>query len=331
MAQVDLKNCIITIEEGGASVAGAVNHAADPGTVSDAAVGAISLSVASVVAYSLLAGGTFTVTGDETTYTALNDITGTSGTVNISPPLQAAITGGTGTISIAAGYPIGAQKMLIDDGGSGAVPDITEGTTFTIEGSDIIYIVDEVDATTNTSRISFHPPLDVAVANDAEILFYQFGQSLEVTIGEGNLTYEESRPVEFTLNRGVIDTVKLADEEPMAVSLEFTWEFIRHLGAPTAFSASATTTATTGATVEDALKQQGPCVGWRSVSPDPCEPYCVNIRISNDPGCGSTGLNEEILLPMFFYESLSHDLSAGTVSVSGRCKAKAASIARNVA
>lgn len=142
-------------------------------------------------------------------------------------------------------------------------------------------------------------------------------QSLEIKIGEGTLTYDETRNMEYTLDRGLLDTVREGDEAPMDVRFDFTWEFLKAVS-------------TTGAgtpTVEDALKQRGEAAGWVSSSADPCEPYCVDVEIDYVPPCGGE-LSEIITLPDFRYESLAHDISAGTVSVTGKCNATQAAIVR---
>ena len=54
--------------------------------------------------------------------------------------------------------------------------------------------------------------------------------SLSIKIGEGNLTYSEKRGVEFTRDRGILDTVRGADDEPLDVSMDATWEWISSVG-----------------------------------------------------------------------------------------------------
>ncbi len=137
---------------------------------------------------------------------------------------------------------------------------------------------------------------------------------VEVKIGDGNLTYSESRPVEFTLNRGVLDTVKLADEEPLSVSMDATWEYL---------------TASTGGTptVEDVMKRRGEAAAWVSTSDDPCQPYCVDIEIHNAPGC--VGNDDEIItIEEFYFETVDHDLREGTLNFSGRANRKFATVRR---
>jgi len=135
-------------------------------------------------------------------------------------------------------------------------------------------------------------------------------QSLEVKIGEGNLTYDEKRNINYVLNRSVLDTVKEGDEEPMDVRFDFTWEFLKAVS-------------TTGAgtpTIEDVLKQRGEASAWVSSSSDPCEPFAVDVEVHYVPPCGGE-LDEVITLPDFRYTSLAHDLRAGTVAVTGQCNA----------
>jgi len=141
--------------------------------------------------------------------------------------------------------------------------------------------------------------------------------SITVKLGAGNLTYSEKKTIEYTLDRGALDEVREGDEVPMDVTLDFVWEYI------------AGTTGTAGIpTVEDALKNIGAAVDWVSSDSDTCRPFSVDLIVSYVPDCAS-GDNEVITLPDFRYESLDHDLRAGTVSVSGKCNAKEATVVRS--
>ena len=139
--------------------------------------------------------------------------------------------------------------------------------------------------------------------------------NISVKIGEGNLTYSEKRPVEFKLDKGVLDTVRTADEEPIDVSFDFTWEYI---------------TAATGAgvpTVEDALKRLSDASAWFNASSDACRPTCINISVDNNPTCA--GVQKEVLeIYEFYHETLDHDMDAGQVSCSGRANSQYATSVR---
>lgn len=139
--------------------------------------------------------------------------------------------------------------------------------------------------------------------------------SMDVVIGEGNVTYSEKRPIEFTLDRGIIDTVRLADEEPMDVSMDFTWEFL------------ASASGDSVPTFEEALKKTGLAVSWISSSTDPCQPYSVDLELLNNPVCGAED-SEIITIEEFYWESLDHDLRDGTVAISGRANRDFAVTAR---
>lgn len=171
------------------------------------------------------------------------------------------------------------------------------GLGITIGDSLEYYVIEAVAGTS----VTIVPPLveDAASTDPVEAI----GNMLEVKIGEGTLTYSEKRAVTYVLNRGKIYTVKLGDDSPVEVSLDFIWEFLR---------------AATGdpPTVEEALKNIGEASDWVSSSSDPCEPYAVNITICYVPPCGDS---ERIELADFRWESLDHDLKAGQVSVKGNC------------
>lgn len=144
---------------------------------------------------------------------------------------------------------------------------------------------------------------------------------IEIKIGEGNLTYDETRTIEYTLDRGLLDEVREGDQVPMDVSFDIVWEFITgnedSAGVPP--------------TPEDALKQQNNAASWVSTDADTCRPYAVDIVIEYVPACTSAGQPEQevITLPDFRWETLSHDLRAGTIACSGKCNATKATVVRS--
>jgi hypothetical protein len=141
-------------------------------------------------------------------------------------------------------------------------------------------------------------------------------KSISIKIGEGNLTYSEHRNVEFTRDRGLLDTVRTADEEPIDVSLDALWEFIVAESGGTE-------------TIEEVLKNTGEASDWVSTADDQCQPYSVDIEVHNAPAC--TGTDDELLmLEEYYYETLDHDLREGTIATAGRCNRTVAS-ARRVA
>lgn len=143
---------------------------------------------------------------------------------------------------------------------------------------------------------------------------------LEVRIGEGNLTYTEARTMEYKLDRGTLDEVREGDQVPVAVSMDFVWEYLK--GPSSASSAGGTPT------IEDALKKRGGAAAWVSSDTDVCRPYAVDLVILYTPNC-ATGDKEEIVLADFRWESLNHDLRAGTVACAGNCNITQATVTRS--
>lgn len=137
-------------------------------------------------------------------------------------------------------------------------------------------------------------------------------KTMSVKIGEGNLTYNETRNREYVLDKGQIDSVRDGDEAPLELSFDIMWEEI---------------SATVGSgipTVEDALKKRGDALAWVTSGGDVCEPYAVDVELEIDAGCvdanGVPVKDREIhTFPEYRYESLNHDLRAGTVATSGMC------------
>jgi hypothetical protein len=156
-----------------------------------------------------------------------------------------------------------------------------------------------------TTGLTIYPALLSAQADDAVINV--IGNGIYAKLGEGNLTYSEKRNLIYVRDRGYIDTMKVGDDEPIDVSLDFTWEFLRSAGAGFV------------PTIEEAVKQVGQAATWVSTSADPCEPYSVNVWLLDIPPCGTDA--ESIQLPEFRWTSLDHDLKGGKVSVKASCNA----------
>lgn len=209
-----------------------------------------------------------------------------------------------GEVNNAAGYTQGATTMLID-GISGIVP---TGATFRVTlpaTDDTIYTVTaHTETLGNTTSITFTPGLVAGVADNDDLTFY--GRRLEIKVGEGNLTYDEKRTMEYKKDRGALDTVREGDEEPIDVRLDIQWEWLSSAGSDTV------------PTPEEVLKKEGLASTWQTSSADICEPYAVNIKILYDPNCSGVD-GELITLKDYRWESLNHDLRAGTLATSGKC------------
>lgn len=140
-------------------------------------------------------------------------------------------------------------------------------------------------------------------------------QRIEVNVGEGNLTWTEAKEYEYLLNRGDLDTVKEGDEQPVEMSMEFVYDYIK-------------TESGQSITPVDALKQRGEASEWVSSSDDLCEPYAVDILAKHCVPCG-TDQDEDVLFVDFRQESLDYDVDEATVAVSGRCNVSEADVTRS--
>lgn len=190
---------------------------------------------------------------------------------------------------------------------------VSIGDTFTIGVNTTVYTISAANASGgNTTDVVFTPALgrNVATAEVVTILPH----SLYVKIGEGNLTWTEKKARQYYKDRGILDTVRNGDQDPVEVKLDATWEFLKASSGNTP-------------TVEDAFKNRGEASNWVTSANDVCEPFAVDIEIEYSPPCGVQ--REIITLGDFRYEDAAHDLKAGTLSFSGKCNVTEASIVRS--
>lgn len=143
---------------------------------------------------------------------------------------------------------------------------------------------------------------------DATITIKDGGSStVTLKVGEGNLTWTEKRTIEYIRDRGVIDTVREGDDEPVDVSFDIMWE--------TLDSSTSGFTSPFGIIKGDS--------DYTSTG-TACEPYACDIEISIVKA--ECGVSETITLADFRYEELSYDLRGGSISCSGKCNIKNAAI-----
>ena len=127
-----------------------------------------------------------------------------------------------------------------------------------------------------------------------------------VKVGDGNITWSEKREIEYLLDRGTIDDVREGDQQPIEVSIDLAWEFIK---------------ATDGepATIYEVLTHSGDADEWVSSDTDnPCAPHAINLVIERLVQC--PGVEDEVvMLKDYRYETLDFDADAATISTSGMC------------
>jgi hypothetical protein len=186
----------------------------------------------------------------------------------------------------------------------------TANTVHTVTARDPVTV-----ETTNTINIT--PVLGVGTYNsgNAEGAVTFINQRIEIAVGEGNLTWTEAKEYEYLRERGDLDTVKEADEQPVEMSLEFVYEYIKTQSGQTI-------------TATDALKQQGEAAEWVSSSDDLCEPYAVDVLVKHCVPCG-TDEDEDVLFTDFRYESLDFDVGEATIAVGGRCNVSEPAVTRS--
>ncbi len=212
-------------------------------------------------------------------------------------------------ISNGGGYAIATTTIAVD-GATGAV---TTGDWFTVGGRSTRYqIVSHSETLGATTSITFTPGLVTAALDDDVVTIAP--NQLQIRIGEGNLSWTEKRMITYVKDRGILDTVRRGDQDPVEVKLDATWVFLK-----------ASTSQTP--TIEDVLKQRGEASDWVTSGSDPCEPYCTDLIVEYTPPC-TTEQMEVYTISDFRYEELGHDLKAGQLSITGKANVVEVDVAR---
>ena len=178
-----------------------------------------------------------------------------------------------------------------------------DGAGLTGGGSEAFTVTTQGEVAGDTDNITFVPAIIGTLSDDDVITFAP--QLLYIQLGDGNLTFTETVERIYDRDRGLLDTVRNGDEQPLELNLEFTYVFV-------------TQQTDKVVTPVDALKQLGDASEWVSSDSDQCAPYAVNIELRHCLPCG-TDEDEKVVFTDFRYETLEYDLQEASIAVSGRC------------
>jgi hypothetical protein len=138
--------------------------------------------------------------------------------------------------------------------------------------------------------------------------------TLAIRVGEGTLSYTEHKNRTYKKDRGKLYKVVNGDDEPIDVSFDLIWEYLRgDSGKPPS--------------PEDAMKQINNASSWVSTDTDTCSPYCIDIITVFSPAC-IVDKTEKIALPQFRYEQLQYNAKESMIAVSGKCNVVDATLTR---
>lgn len=214
---------------------------------------------------------------------------------------------GTAAVNDAAGVVVTDTTAAIDAVAlnTTTTDQVPVGARFTFAGDTTVHTVTARTPTTGTTTsVTFTPAkAGGTAADDAVITFLP--QQLEIKIGEGDMSWSETREMIYDLDRDRLDTVREGQDQPLEVDLNFTFEYV-------------TTQSGKPVTPIDALKKIGEASEWVSSSADLCEPYAVDLYVVHCIPCG-TDHSQDFLLSDFRWENLDYSIQDAAIAVTGRC------------
>lgn len=191
----------------------------------------------------------------------------------------------------------------------------TATSALTLSASPVTIMKSEVHAGGTTWHLTFSPPFvsGHVPTDDAVITFLP--QELAIKIGDGDLKYTENLGYVYDLDRGLLDDVRLGNDVPMDLSLDFVYEHI---------------TTGTNETISpmDALKQIGGASGWLSSAEDQCQPYSVDLMIVFTPPCGTSQV-ETTIFPDVRAEKREVSFKDSKISLTAKCFALVPIVSRS--
>lgn len=336
MARIELRNADVRFVDGHSNtsaVNGAVSAAASAMTIDTLGTSAV-IPVSSRFTVAGVSGRFTVLTQDANSEWSLSLDVATAGTFDLTLNTETAsaivynVTQGALLTAIEGLASVTAGDITVTGAGTVADPFIIKTTTagalgdqantMTVDGSALTAADSEVFAVTYiggfTHDLTFSPVAPTGGFDDDAVVTHT-GRTLEVKVGDGNVTYTENREFNYDLDRSKLDTVRQGNDIPMDVTIDFTWDFL------TAIAGAITPT------IEDVLKFRGPAAGWDSSSADVCEVKAIDIEIDHNQPC--LGVEREVItLDDFRWESLDHNTDDAAVSATGRCNITEATVQR---
>jgi hypothetical protein len=156
-----------------------------------------------------------------------------------------------------------------------------------------------------TTSITFTPALVNFVGNGLNTVLTILNQQIEIRIGDGDLSWTESREILYDLDRDILDDVRLGPEQPIEVNAAFVFEWA---------------STGTGEPISpiDAIKRINEAAEWVSSDSDQCRPYSVDIVADHIVPCG-TNQDQRFTFEDFRWESLEYSIQDAAITLSGRC------------
>ncbi len=138
--------------------------------------------------------------------------------------------------------------------------------------------------------------------------------TINVKLGDGTISWTQKRPIKYVKSKGLLDTVRQGDDEPVEVSFNGVYEWIKG-------------DTSDPVNIYEALTKTGNAAAWASTDADTCAPYAVTLKIVYDPTCTSVK-TENIIFTDFRWEDIQVDEKEGTFSIKGMCNITAPTVTR---
>lgn len=184
----------------------------------------------------------------------------------------------------------------------------TDGAGVATSTASAVRTAVNADATANQYVVASLPGTgaSVAAAAAAAAVNTNPSRTVELKVGDGTLSWSESKDLQYVLDKGALDQVKEGDEQPMTLDTSFIWEELvasTGSGTPSPY---------------EAMLQLGEAASWTSTSDGTgCPPYCVDIEVEVNPGCNA--VREFYRFEEFYVDDLNPNYKDGKITFKGSC------------
>lgn len=230
-----------------------------------------------------------------------------TGGAGVEVTIAETVDGGTGSAPVETDATLSIETVVLNSVDTDLVP---VGARFTIAGESVatVHVVSARDPSDEgpTTEITFTPALGAGAYQTGAAITFQ-SQQIEIKIGDGDLKYTEADEFSYDLDRGLLDTVRKGEDQPMEIALNFVFDQVK---------------SGTGEVITpiEALKGSGNASEWVTSSSELCDPYAVDLIVEDVRTCVA-GESRDYLFPDFRSEKRDYSIKDATIAVSGKCNA----------